>query len=59
MISAIELEKYMAGTSIFSIIVSKLCYEKKLCPIILLEIDKGLEVGFYYAILLFDLTIRL
>ena len=49
----------MVGTGILGVVVGKLCHEKKQCPIILLEVDKNLEVGFYYAILPFDLTIRL
>ena len=59
MISAIELKKCVVGASILGIVVSKLYHGKKLCPIILLEVDKGSEVGFHCAILSFDLTIRL
>ena len=59
MISAIELKKCVAGASILGIIVSKLCYGKKPCPIILFEVDKGSEVGFYHTILPLSLTIRL
>ena len=43
----------MANASIFGIVVSKLYHEKKLCPIILFKIDKGLKVRFYYTILFF------
>ena len=49
----------MAGTGIFGIVVSKLHHEKKLYPIILLEVDKSLEIGFYYTILPLSLTVRL
>ena len=49
----------MAGASIFGIIIGKLRHKKKPCPVIWLEVDKGLEIGFYYAILLFGLTIYL
>ena len=59
MISAIELEKYVAGAGIFDIVVSKLHYKKKPCPIILLEVDKDSEIGFYYTILSLSLAIRL
>ena len=59
MIFAIELEKYMANTGILGIIISKLRYGKKLCPIILLKVDKGLEIGFHCTILLLSLVIRL
>ena len=41
MIFTIELEKYIAGADIFDVVLSKLCYKKKLYPIILLEVDKS------------------
>ena len=59
MISAIELEKYVAGTSILGIVVSELCHGKKSCPIILLKVDKSLEVGFHCTILPLSLVVRL
>ena len=59
MISAIKLERYMTGTGIFGIIVSKLRYEKKPYPIILLEVDKGSKISFYYTILPLNLAIYL
>ena len=59
MISAIELKKCVAGTGIFGIIVSKLRYGKKPCLIILLEVDKGLEIGFHCIILSFSLAVCL
>ena len=55
MISAIELKKCVANAGIFGIVVGKFRYRKKLYPIILLKVDKGLEVGFYYTILPFSL----
>ena len=59
MISTIELEKCVAGTSIFGIVIDKLCYKKKPCSIILLEVDKGLEANFYHTILPLNLVIYL
>ena len=59
MISVIELERCMAGAGIFGIVVSELHYRKKSCPIILLEVDEGLEVGFHRTILRLSLAIRL
>ena len=59
MISAIKLKKCVAGASILDNIIGKLCYKKKPCLIIWLEVDKGLEVSFYYTILPFNLTIYL
>ena len=41
----------MADTSIFGIVVGKLRYKKKLCSIILLKVDKSLEIDFYCTIL--------
>ena len=49
----------MANASILGIIVGELCHEKKLCLIILLKVDKGLEVGFYCIILPLCLAIHL
>ena len=59
MISVINLEKCMAGGGILGVVIGELCHEKKLCPIILLEVDKSLEVGFYHTILPFDLLVHL
>ena len=59
MISAIELKRCVAGAGILGIVVSKLRHGKKPCPIILLEVDKGLEVGFHRTILLLNLAVRL
>ena len=54
-----KLKRFMANASILCIVISKLRYEKKLYSIILLEINKSLEVGFYYTILPLSLTIYL
>ena len=59
MISAIELKKYVVGTGIHNIIVGQFRYDKKLCPIILLEVDKNLEVNFYHTILPLSLAVYL
>ena len=59
MISAIELERCVAGAGILGIVVSKLRYGKKSCPIILLEVDKGSEVGFHRTILPLNLAVCL
>ena len=58
-ISAIKLEKCVAGTSVLGIVIGKLCHEKKPCRIILLKVDKGSEIGFDCTILLFGLLVRL
>ena len=59
MISAIELEKCVAGAGILGIVVSELRHEKKPCLIILLKVDKGSKVGFHRIILPFGLTVCL
>ena len=59
MISIVKLKKYIAGTSIFGIIIGKLYYKKKLYLIILFEVNKSLKVGFYYTILPLNLAIYL
>ena len=59
MIFIVELKKYVTGTSIFGIIVGKFYYRKKLYSIILLKVNKSLEVGFYYTILSFSLAVYL
>ena len=59
MISVIELKRHMAGISIFNIIIGKFRYKKKLCLVILFQIDKNSKVSFYYTILPFDLTVCL
>ena len=58
-ISTIELQKRVADASIFGIIIGKFRHKKKPCPIILIEIDKGLKIDFYHTNLLFGLTICL
>ena len=40
MILTIELKKYKAGINVFGIIIGKLYYKKKSCPIILLYLTK-------------------
>ena len=59
MISAIKLKRFVAGAGIFGIVVSKFCYEKKPCPIILLKVDKNSKVDFHCTILPLNLAVRL
>ena len=49
----------MVGANILDIIIDKLCYEKKLYPIILFKVDKNLEIGFYYTILSLNIAVCL
>lgn len=55
----VEFKKYKANTCIFGIVVYKFCHRQKLCPIILLLINKYLEINLYCAILPFNLAIYL
>ena len=59
MIFAIEFKRRMADASILGIIVDKLCYRKKLYLIILLKVDRSLEISFHYIILPLNLAICL
>ena len=59
MISVIELKRFIAGIGVLGFIVGEFHHEKKSCPIILLEVDKNLKVGFHHIILLFSLPIYL
>ena len=49
----------MAGAGIFDIVISKFRHGKKPCPIILLEVDEDLEVGFHRTILPLSLAVCL
>lgn len=55
----IEFKQRVAGACIHGIIISKLNHEQKLGLIILLKVNKGLKICFYYAILPFYLTVDL
>ena len=59
MIFAVKFKRYIADTDILGIIISKLCYKKKLCTIILFKVDKSLKFGFYYTILPLNIVIDL
>ena len=58
-VAIVQLEWDMAGACIFGIVVCNLSYWEEPSLIVLLEIDKNLEVCFHYTILLFCLVIRL
>ena len=59
MIFAVKLKKHMTSTSIFGIIIFKLCHKKKLGVIILFKVDKNLKIDLYYTILSLGLTVYL
>lgn len=51
MIFAVELERCMASIYILCIIICKFHYGQESCLVILLSIDKYLEVGLHRAVL--------
>ena len=59
MIYVVELKRYKAGTGIFGIIISKLCYRNKLYLIILFKVNKNSKLSFYYIVLPLNLAICL
>ena len=59
MIAVIQLKKHIAGAYIFGVVISNFNYYWELGPIVLLEVDKDLEVSFYDTILLFGLAVNL
>ena len=59
MIVIIELKKYIPSTGIISVFICKPSYLQKFCLVILLKVGKGLEICFYYIILIFGLAINL
>ena len=59
MIFAIKFKKCIIGINILGIIVSKLSYWLKLCPIIFLKINKSSKIDFDYIILFLGLAIYL
>ena len=58
-ISVIEPEKCVISSYILYIIIYKFRHMQELCPVVLLSINKGLEVSLYYAILSLYWTICL
>lgn len=59
MLAAVELEKYIANNHIFSIIKYEFYHGQELCLVILVLINKNLEINFDYNILPFGLSICL
>ena len=59
MLAAVQFKRHMTGSYVLGIIISKFGHWYELGLIILLKIDKVLELHFYYTILLFNLTVNL
>ena len=49
----------MAGAGVLCVVIGKFRYKKKLCSIILLEVNKDLKIGFHHIILLLSLAVCL
>ena len=59
MVFVIELKRCVTNAGIFGIVIGKLCHKEEPCPIILLKVNKGLEIGFHCTILPFGLPVCL
>ena len=59
MVPKVQFKGHMTDTCVFGIVVSKLGHCKEPSPVILLEVDKSLEISFYSAVLPLGLTVNL
>ena len=59
MIAAVQLKRRVTSTCVLRIVISKLGYWQEPSPVILLKVDKDLEVHFHCAVLLLGLPICL
>lgn len=59
MVAAIKFRRYMTGIGVFCVVVSEFSHREKSSSVILLIIDKGIEVDFYDTVFPFCLTISL
>lgn len=53
MIIAVELREYVTGTCILDVIIYKFRYWQEFCPMVLLPIDKNMQISFYCAMFSF------
>lgn len=51
MIATIELKRRIVSTRILSIVIHEFQYRQESCPIILLSIDKNMQMNFHHAVL--------
>ena len=58
-VAIIQLKKNITGISIFCIIIGKFNYQKEFYSVILLKVNKDLEVNFCGAVLPLGLTVCL
>lgn len=58
-VAVVQLKRCVADAGIFRIIIAKFSYWKKLCPVVLLKVDKSSKVSFYYFDLPLGLTVSL
>ena len=59
MVAAVQFERCVTGACILGVVICELGHWKEPCPIIQFEVDKGLKVGLYGAVLPFRLTVCL
>lgn len=59
MVAIVEFKWHMASICILGIVIYKFRYWQESCLIILLPVDKSLEVNLYYIVVSFYLSISL
>ena len=59
MIAAVQLKRRVTNACVFCIVINKLCHWQEPSPVILLEVDKSLEVCLHGAVLPLGLPVCL
>ena len=59
MVAAVQLKMYVADVGIFRIIIDEFSYWKKPYSVVLLKVNKGMEISFHCAVLSFGLAVSL
>lgn len=59
MVVVIQFKKNIISVYVICVIICKLIYWQVFYQVILRKVDKSPKIGFYYAILMFDLAIGL
>lgn len=57
--AAVQLERGVAGTGVFCILVGEFSHRQQPCPVVLLIVDEGPEIGLHCAVLPLGLAICL
>ena len=59
MVAAVQLERRVTGAGVFRIVIGKFSHRKEPCPVVLLEVDEGSELGLHCAVLSLCLAVGL